>query len=142
MTQRTHPSTKLSDDDFGRLLAFRNGLRRFQRWSEEEARAVGLTPSQHQLMLAVRGNGGSPSIGDLAGHLMLRHHSVVELVDRAVRAGLVERFSDDGDQRVVRLRLTPAGDAKLTALAAAHLEELSRLRPRFQSLWDQLPDPA
>jgi len=142
MNRRKSPLSPLSDDDFGRLLAFRNGLRRFLRWSEEQARAVGLTPAQHQLLLAVKGNGKPPSIGELAGHLMLRHHSVVELADRAVRAGLVERVQDVGDQRIVRLRLTRDGEAKLTALSEAHLEELSRLRPRFESLWDQLPEPA
>ncbi len=132
----------LSDDDFARLLALRDGLRRFLHWSEHEARAVGLTPAQHQLLLAVRGHGGPPSIGDIAEHLLLRHHSVVELIDRAERAGLVQRYDDARDQRVVRVRLTPAAERKLTALAAAHLEELTRLRGRFTALWDQLPEPA
>lgn len=129
----------LADDDFRRLLDFRDGLRRFLHWSEAQAKDVGLTGAQHQLLLAVRGHGGAPSIGDVAEHLLLRHHSAVELVDRAERAGLVARVDDDADQRVVRLRLTGAGEAKLAALAAAHLEELSRLRGRFASLWDQLP---
>jgi DNA-binding MarR family transcriptional regulator len=129
----------LRDDDFARLLAFRDGLRRFQRWSEEQARAVGLTTAQHQLLLAIRGHGAPPSIGDVAEHLLLRHHSVVELVDRAVAGGLVERFGDDDDQRVVRLRLTRHGADRVEALAGAHLEELSRLRRRIDSLWADLP---
>jgi DNA-binding MarR family transcriptional regulator len=130
----------LHDEDFVRLLAFRDGLRRFQRWSDDRARAVGLTGAQHQLLLAIRGHGTPPSIGEVAHHLLLRHHSVVELVDRAVAAGLVERVGDDDDQRVVRLRLTRRGAARVEALAAAHLEELSRLGPRFHTLWDHLPD--
>ena len=130
----------LRDEDFARLLAFRDGLRRFQRWSEDQAKAVGLTPAQHQLLLAVRGHGSLPSIGDVAAHLFLRHHSVVELVDRAVTAGLVERVDDPDDQRVVRLQLTRSGAQRVEALAEAHLEELSRLRPRFDSLWQHLPE--
>lgn len=130
----------LRDADFERLLSFRDGMRRFQRWSEEQARAVGLTPAQHQLLLAVRGHRGPPSISEIAGHLLLRHHSAVGLVDRAVAAGLVERVDDAGDHRVVRLRLTPAGIARVEALAGAHLEELSRLRPRLESLWADLPE--
>jgi DNA-binding MarR family transcriptional regulator len=130
----------LTDADYRRLLSFRDGLRRFLHWSEERAKAVGLTSSQHQLMLAVRGHSGPPSIGELAEHLMLRHHSVVELVDRAERAGLVERRPDQDDQRVVRLHLTASGDRKLAALSAAHLEELSRLRGHFDTLWNDLPD--
>ena len=128
---------KLTDEDFAGLLELRDGLRRFLHWSEDQARAVGVTGTQHQLLLAVRGHGAPPSIGEIAEHLLLRHHSVVELVDRAERAGLVERFDDDVDQRVVRVRVTTEGEAKLTALAAAHLEELSRLRSSFTSLFEQ-----
>ncbi|HEY8546001.1 MAG TPA: MarR family winged helix-turn-helix transcriptional regulator [Acidimicrobiales bacterium] len=129
----------LGDDDYARLLAFRDGLRRFLHWSEERAREVGLTASQHQLLLAVRGHGSAPSIGDVAEHLLLRHHSAVELVDRAEAGGLVERVTDPDDHRVVRLRLTDAGAEKVAALAAAHLEELARLRAPFADLWTDLP---
>jgi DNA-binding MarR family transcriptional regulator len=135
MTRRS----RLAETDFARLLDFRDGLRRFLHWSEEQAKAVGLTGAQHQLLLAVRGHGSPPSIGDVAHHLLLRHHSAVELVDRAVAAGLVERFADPDDQRVVRLRLTERGTEKIEALADAHLEELSRLRRQFATLWDDLP---
>lgn len=135
------PLPDLSDHDFERLLAFRDGLRRFLRWSEDQAKAVGLTGAQHQLLLAVRGHGSPPSVGDIADRLLLRHHSVVELIDRAERAGLVARMGDPDDQRVVRLELTADGETKLTALAGEHLEELSRLRTRFESLWSGLPDP-
>lgn len=134
----THQPT---DEDFGRLLDFRDGLRRFLHWSEEQAKSVGLTGAQHQLLLAVRGHGSPPSIGEVAQHLLLRHHSVVELVDRAVTAGLVERVDDSADQRVVRLRLTETGSAKVESLSSAHFEELSRLRSRFETLWDDLPGP-
>ena len=130
----------LSDGDFARLLAFRDGLRRFLRWSEDEAQRVGLTGTQHQLLLTVRGHGEPPSIRDVADHLLLRHHSVVELVDRAVAAGLVDRVADESDQRVVRLRLTAAGEGKVAALASVHLEELSRLRSQFTALWKELPE--
>ncbi|MGZ6980094.1 MAG: MarR family transcriptional regulator, partial [Acidimicrobiia bacterium] len=78
-------SVHVSDRDYQRLLEFREGLRRFLHWSEEQAVAVGLTPAQHQLLLAVRGHPHrrGPTIGDLADSLMLRHHSAVGLVDRA-----------------------------------------------------------
>jgi DNA-binding MarR family transcriptional regulator len=132
----------VSDEELARLLRFRDGLRKFLRWSEHEAKAVGLTASQHQLLLAIRGHGSAPSIGDVAAHLLLRHHSVVQLVDRAVGAGLVERVTDAEDHRVVRLELTKVGDRKLAALAHAHLEELSRLRRQFDALWDRLPADA
>jgi DNA-binding MarR family transcriptional regulator len=137
MTPRT---LNLSDHDFTRLLAFRDGLRRFLHWSEEQARAAGLTPAQHQLLLAIRGHGAPPSISEVAEHLLLRHHSAVELVDRAERAGLVHREADGDDQRIVRLHLSPAGEVALATLAAAHLEELSRQRLSFEALGEELPD--
>lgn len=133
------PAGALAEEDFTRLLAFRDGLRRFHRWSEEQAKAAGLTPAQHQLLLAIRGHRGRPSIGEIAAHLLLKHHSVVELVDRAVASGLVERAVDPDDHRVVRLALTRRGAARVESLASAHLEELARLRPRFDSLWTDLP---
>src|SRR5688572_20240479 len=98
----------LGDADYERLLEFRTGLRRFERWSQERAGEAGLTPAQHQLILAVRGHPGSrgPTIGDVADYLQLHHHSVVGLVDRATAAGLVQREHDPHDARVVRLALT------------------------------------
>jgi DNA-binding MarR family transcriptional regulator len=65
---------------------------------------------------------------------MLRHHSAVGLIDRAERAGLVQRQEDSGDRRVVRLRLTPQGEGLLQQLTSLHLEEIQRLAPRIQEL--------
>lgn len=131
---------RLTDDDYARLLEFRDGLRQFLHWSDQQARGAGLTGAQYQLLLAVRGHGGRPSIGEVAAHLLLRHNSAVELVDRAATAGLLRRVDDPDDQRVVRLELTADGRRRLDRLAGAHLEELSRLRPRLSALWVDLPD--
>jgi DNA-binding MarR family transcriptional regulator len=125
--------------DYERLLQFRNGLRRFLHWSEEQAAGVGLTGAQHQLLLAIRGHGSqAPTVGDVAADLMLRHHSAVGLIDRAVDAGLVERHSDPHDQRVVRLHLTASGAARLQRLSGVHMEELRRMAPTARALWDDL----
>lgn len=115
--------------DFEHLLAFRTSLRKFQRWSEDQARAAGLTHVQHQLLVAVMGHAGSepPTVGDLAEYLLLRHHSAVELVDRAEAAGLVRRTADDRDARLVRVRLTPKGRRILNELTPAHLAQLHTL---------------
>jgi DNA-binding MarR family transcriptional regulator len=123
-------------DDFERLLAFRVSLRSFQHWSESEARAAGLTHVQHQLLVAVKGHPGGrpPAIGDLAGYLLLRHHSAVELVDRAELAGLVRRRPDPEDARVVRVTLTRKGDLLVTRLTAAHLAKLDSLAAALNEL--------
>jgi DNA-binding MarR family transcriptional regulator len=117
-----------SDHDYAELLRFRDALREFLHWSEQQARAAGLTAAQHQLLLAIRGHPGDPTIGDVAAHLMSRHHSAVELVDRAERAGLLHRSNDADDQRIVRLTLSSLGEERLAALSAAHLDELRRLQ--------------
>ena len=121
--------TRPTQRDFERLLEFRVTLRRFQRWSEDQAQAAGLTHVQHQLLVAIKGHRGQvpPTVGDLAGHLLLRPHSTVELVDRAEAAGLVERTPDQDDGRVVRVRLTPAGDRIVRQLTRAHLDRLHEL---------------
>ena len=135
MSRPVHGDTPdLDQADFERLLSFRDGLRRFLRWSEDQAKSVGLTASQHQLLLAIQGHAGTPSVGDVAEHLLLRHHSVVEQIDRAERAGLVTRSADPDDHRVVRIALTAKGRSKLSSLAATHLQELSRLAGELPSL--------
>ncbi|HJP65573.1 MAG TPA: MarR family winged helix-turn-helix transcriptional regulator [Actinomycetota bacterium] len=135
-------SASLTDQQYRRLLDFRVGLRRFLHRSEELAEAAGITPAQHQLLLAVRGfeDPRGPTIGDIAGLLVLRHHSAVGLSDRAVAAGLVRRTKDPHDHRVVRLALTPLGRGRLAALSALHLEELKRLSPHLEGLWRGLED--
>jgi DNA-binding MarR family transcriptional regulator len=135
-------ATVPSDDDYRQLLTFRTGLRRFLRTSDGQARAAGLTPSQHQLLLAIRGHPGQrgPTVGEAAGYLLISHHAAVQLIDRAQRAQLVERTSDPDNWRVVRLRLTPTGSARLRDLSTLHLHELAHLEPVMHALWSQLGD--
>src|SRR4051794_8620430 len=135
-----HVRRKLTDDDYRRLLDLRTGLRRFLHWSERQAQHAGLTPAQHQLLLAVRGHDDrrGPTVGDVAGYLMLRHHSAVGLVDRAEGAGLVVRGADPDRPGTVRLRLTAEGARRLEALSELHVEELAHLSPTLHALWEAL----
>jgi DNA-binding MarR family transcriptional regulator len=137
-TSRRTAGSELTDADYRRLAQLRTGLRHFLHWSELQAQEAGLTPAQHQLLLAVRAaeDRRGPTIGDVADALVLRHHSAVGLVDRAQEAGFVERVRDPDQRSVVRLRLTPDGDARLRALSAAHLRELRQLAPSMRALWD------
>jgi DNA-binding MarR family transcriptional regulator len=126
----------LTDTQFARLLEFRVALRRFQHWSEQRAAEAGLTSAQHQLLVAVRGHpeAAGPTISDLAGYLFVRHHSAIGLLQRVEALGLVRRHADETDQRVVRVRLTAEGAARVEALTAAHLSELRRLTPFLEAL--------
>jgi DNA-binding MarR family transcriptional regulator len=128
------PSGTVSDAEYRGLLAFRDQLRHFLHWSEQQAIDAGVTPAQYQLLLAVRGHpGGAPTVGEVAEHLLLRHHSVVGLIDRAEAAKLVERRPDPGDHRLVRLRLTALGARVLRRLAGLHLDELRRRAPMLDA---------
>src|ERR671937_731918 len=103
----------LTDQEYALLAQFRSRLRRFLHWSEQRIRADR--------------SGRGPTIGEMAEFLQLRHHTVVELVDRAEAAGLMRRNPDADDGRVVRLALTGSGRQRLERLAAMNLQELSRL---------------
>jgi DNA-binding MarR family transcriptional regulator len=129
--------TSVSAGDYRRLLELRTGLRRFLKWSADRARESDLTPAQHQLLLAVKGHDGpsGPTISEVADYLQLRHHSAVELIDRAEQVGLVQRTPDPDDARVVRLQLTREGEGRLGDLSTQHLNELERLAPHMSRLW-------
>jgi DNA-binding MarR family transcriptional regulator len=124
--QRADP---LSKADFEALARFRFGIRRYLRASEEIVRRHGLTPQQYQLLLALRGFPGREwaTVQELADVILLRHHSVVELVTRAQRQGLVERQQHPTDARAVRVVLTSRGDGALARLDALHRDELQRM---------------
>jgi DNA-binding MarR family transcriptional regulator len=119
----------LRDEDYQRLLAFRSELRRFLSWSEQTAREAGLTPSLHQLLLVLRGHptAPGPTIGEVAEELHIRHHSAVELVQRAQAAGLLRRERDALDHRRVHLSLTTHGREQLEMLTREHLGRIPAL---------------
>jgi DNA-binding MarR family transcriptional regulator len=127
------------DAEYRTLARFRFALRVFLRFSEEAAREAGLTPNQHQLLLAARGHPDAPpTISDLAEWLQLRHNSTVELVDRAVESDLLERHVDERDRRRQRLVLTAHGAEVLESLSAPHREELRRFREEMAEVLQEL----
>ncbi|MDN5919421.1 MAG: MarR family transcriptional regulator [Pseudonocardia sp.] len=119
----------LTKQDFEALARFRFGIRRYLRFSEETVRSHGVTPQHYQLLLALKGYPEREwaSVRELADRLQLRHHSVVELVNRAQAQGLVERAPHPDDARAVRVLLTHDGEQILTRLSALHRDELRRM---------------
>ena len=116
-----------------RLAALRYQLRRFLRFSEKAARAGGLTPQQHQLLLGVAGwtGRGWATISELAEFLQARHNAVVGLVERAERRRLVRRERAGRDRRFVRVYATPQGQKVLDELTRVHRQELGRVQARM-----------
>lgn len=139
MPQRRR-AQRVSDAEYAQLLNVRTALRRFERWSAEQAAAHGVTASQHQLLLAVRGHPEpqGPTISQVADYLLIRHHSTVELANRTEKAGLIVRVRDGTDHRIVRLQLAGPGSRILEALSGSHLAELGSLTPLFESLIEAL----
>ncbi len=116
---------------FRSLAEFRYQIRIFLNGSEEAARKAGLEPQQYMLMLALRGlpTSREASIRELAERMQLRHHSVVELVDRLEKRQLLHRERSRTDRRQVILHLTPRGEKILTELAKQRISELRTAAP-------------
>ena len=130
----------LSDSDLRALAQFRHALRVFLRFSEDAARAAGTTLAHHQLLLAVKGwsGEGPPTISDLADVLQLRHHSTVELVQRATSAGLVRSTPGPEDRRRQEVHVTDRGDELLASLSLLHRDELRRFRTEMVDVLREL----
>jgi DNA-binding MarR family transcriptional regulator len=121
----------LSPIEYQALAEFRYQLRGFLSFSEQAARAGGLEPQQHQLLLALKGAQRQErvTIGDLAERLKIQHHSAVELINRMVERDLVQRCRDEQDQRRVLVVLTRHGEEVLRRLSLLHRTELRLTGP-------------
>ena len=122
--------------DYRALASFRFELRKFLAFRDDAAARAGLTPQHHQALLAIKGfeSDGALSVGELAGYLLLRHHTVVELADRLATLGLVTRSPDPGDGRRVLLRLTTEGEHRLRGLSAIHAKEIGAIGKKLGDL--------
>ncbi|MHB8814368.1 MAG: MarR family winged helix-turn-helix transcriptional regulator [Steroidobacteraceae bacterium] len=136
-------SGELSLADYRLLAEFRFLLARFLAFSTKAARGAHLAPRQHQALLAIKGypGGSQVTVGDLAQRLGIRDHSAVGLVNRLVESGYLVRRTDVEDRRRALLLLTPMAEKVLTALSAAHREELRRIAPLLRPLLSQLGSP-
>jgi DNA-binding MarR family transcriptional regulator len=128
--------TEMDEKAYVNLALFRRALRSFLAFSEQAARKAGLTPQQHQAILAIRGFGleRGMTVGDLASQLLLKPQTAVGLVDRLVEANLVARVADEDDRRRVLLKLTSEAEKALKALSSTHLTELRRDAPQLIEL--------
>lgn len=131
MPQSTRRPRSKDPVDYQALARFRYQLRLFLAFSETAAQKAGLTPQQHQALLAIKGFAGPApaSIGDLARFLLIRHHTAVELVNRMAKLELLSRVVDAEDGRRVLVQLTKTGEQKLQALSRIHIEELRSVSP-------------
>lgn len=140
MPPKPSSPSDLPKSDYETLAAWRYELRRFVRFSEEAAAAEGLSPQQHQALLAIKGAPDRQclTIGELAEQLQIRHHSAVGLVDRLVTDQLVTRAHPEDDRRKVLVDMTARGERVLSRLSLTHRDELRRIGPTFRTLLDRI----
>jgi DNA-binding MarR family transcriptional regulator len=126
---------ELSAGEYRALAGFRYHLRRFLHVSELIAAGAGIEPQQHLLLLAIKGlpEGRTPTVGEIAERLQVRHHSAAELIDRTEARGFVRRERGERDRRQVLVRLTRKGDVLLRRLAERHRAELRAIGPDLTS---------
>lgn len=136
----TKQSYAMSDRQYRSLAEFRHALRVFLRFSELAAREAGLTPAQHQLLLAVRGWPGDdrPAVGEVAEMLQTTPHSTLELARRVEAAGLATLETAPDDRRRKLVSLTPEGRSRLEALSTQHRDELRRFRGELDLILREL----
>jgi DNA-binding MarR family transcriptional regulator len=122
------------------LAAFRYELRRFIHFSEEAARAAGITGQQYQALLAMKGfpPADNITVGALAKRLQLRHHSAVGLIDRLAAEKLVVRVPSTQDHRQVIIQLTGRGETIVEKIACVHRKQLKQIGPEISRLLEQI----
>ncbi|MDE1917852.1 MAG: MarR family transcriptional regulator [Sphingomonadales bacterium] len=139
MVQTDDAPAQLSQEEYETLAAFRYELRRFLQRSEQAARTVGLTPQQHQALLAIRASAqGAMTVGMLAEQLLVQPHSASDLADRLITLGLLSGDIAPEDRRRIWLRLTPEAVTRLNRLSNAHRAEVVKLRPTLNGLLRKL----
>lgn len=133
---KRRPRTTLSKAEYEELSDFRHALRQFLHFSEQAANRVGVTPQQHQALLAIKGFRGrdSVTVRELADRLQIEHHSAVGLVNRLALDRLVKRKTSAIDGRQVMVGLTRRGESVLVNLSEAHHEELQRIAPQLAEI--------
>lgn len=130
---------ELTDAEYAALADFRHTLRQFQAFSEQRVAEVGLTPQQHQALLAIRGAGQAPvSIGYIAERLFVKPHSASGLVVRLEMLGMIARQPSPSDGRQALIALTPRARALLERLSNVHRDEIVRMRPMLKALLDTI----
>jgi len=131
----SHPKV-VSKGEYEVLAEFRYTLRQFMSFSENAAEEIGLTPQQHQALLAVKGFPGREQItvGELSERLQIKHHSAVGLIDRLEAENLIDRSEGSNDRRKVFYFSYRAWSFDFGETSTIHREELRRMAPQLRLL--------
>lgn len=134
---------EITTAEYRALAELRYRIRHFLREGDSLTREAGLEPQQYVLLLAIRGlpEGEEASIRTLAERLALKHHSVVELVDRLESHGYVRRSRGREDRRRVLVSLLPRGERMLEQVVRQRISELRSNGHQLVNAIDQLLEP-
>lgn len=130
------------DEVFRALAGFRLALRRFLAFSEAATSAADVTSQQYQALLVITTHGRAMPVGQLAEQMLMKQNGAVQLVDRLVQAGLVQRRPNPDDRRGVMVVMTARGQEKLAGLADQHMRELLAHAPLLAESLRLLSDLA
>lgn len=90
----------------------------------------GMSPAQF-LVMRLLGQSGGMKVSELSEYLGVTLSAITSLSDRLASVGLVTRERDEADRRLVWLRLTEAGRAKLAELEAKRMDLMRRYLGRL-----------
>ncbi len=133
-------AVEITTEEYRALAELRYRIRHFLREGDVAAHASGLEPQQYLLLLMIRGlrEGQEATIRALAERLALKHHSVVELIDRLETHGYVRRARGRDDRRSVLVSLLPRGERVLEEVAQQRIDELRSHGHQLVRAIDQL----
>jgi DNA-binding MarR family transcriptional regulator len=106
-------------------------------------KAEDLSPTQYNVLRILRGAPGGLPCGAIASRMITRDPDITRLLDRLERRGLIARYRENTDRRVVMARVTPGGLNLLARLDEpvrdTHHQQLSHLgRERLGRLTELL----
>ena len=122
---------RLDTDAVIKVASFRAALRSFLGDSDRVARASGLTPQRHLLLLMIKGapdGSERATVTELADRLRARAEHRDRTRQRAEKLGLIEREPSETDGRVAYLRLTAEGERRLAKAFVENEATRTKLR--------------
>lgn len=132
----------LGEGDYEALANLRYSIRRFRQFSAKEADKLGLSPQQHQALLAIKGlpRGREMTARMLTDRLLMGRRLVEELVQQLVDEGYVEAEAPTKGRSGQVIRLTCKAEDALDQLASAHLFEIRKMAPELMQALRILQD--
>lgn len=95
---------------------------------------LGMTMPQAMVLLGLETNGGQCTMSELVQATQQSPGTLTGIVDRLIAARFVERDRDAADRRVVWVRLTDAGQAKITRINAERETDITQMTETFNDI--------